>query len=146
MSEQKATGVPPLQTWLEAFLAERGGVAGSVHCLRGQLLELAAHVRLPAPVVEKTRQIPKGKGMAGLAWERERVVSTCNLKTDTSGDVRPGAKAVDAGAALAIPVRDAAGGVRAVVGIAFRGERELSEAEQAELERAAQALPNDADP
>jgi hypothetical protein len=68
------------------------------------------------------------------------------LKTDTSGDVRPGAKAVDAGAALAIPVRDASGSVRAVVGIAFRGVHELSEDEQAEFERAAQALPNDAPP
>ena len=146
MNDQTATGVPTLQAWLEAFLAQRGGIAGSVHCLRGQQLELAAHVRLPPPVVEKTRQIPKGKGMAGLAWERDRVVSTCNLKTDTSGDVRPGAKAVDAGAALAIPVRDAAGSVRAVVGIAFRGEREMSDDEQAEFERAAQALPNDTAP
>lgn len=130
-----------LQAWLEAFLARHGGVAGSVHRLRGDQLELAAHVRLPPPVVEKTRFIPRGKGMAGLAWERDRVVSTCNLKTDTTGDVRPGAKAVDAGAALAIPVRDAQGALRAVVGIAFAGEREMSEAEQAEYERAAQALP-----
>ncbi len=66
---------------------------------------------------------------------------TCNLKTDTTGDVRPGAKAVDAGAALAIPVRDAAGGLRAVVGIAFAGERTMRDEEQAEFERAAQALP-----
>lgn len=120
---------------------QRGGVAGSVHCLQGDQLELAAHVRLPPPVVEKTRSIPKGKGMAGLAWERDQVVSTCNLKTDSSGDVRPGAKAVDAGAALAIPVRDAGGALRAVVGIAFAVEREMTETEQAELERAAQALP-----
>lgn len=140
MSANSATD-STLQAWLEAFLAQRGGVAGSVHCLRGEQLELAAHVCLPPPVVEKARQIPRGKGMAGLAWERDRVVSTCNLKTDTSGDVRPGAKAVDAGAALAIPVRDDDGGLRAVVGIAFAGEREMSEAEQAEFERAAQALP-----
>jgi hypothetical protein len=130
-----------LQAWLEAFLVQCGGVAGSVHCLQGDQLALAAHVRLPPPVVEKTRYIPKGKGMAGLAWERDQVVSTCNLKTDTSGDVRPGAKAVDAGAALAIPVRDERGGLRAVVGIAFAGAREMTEAEQAELEHAAQALP-----
>lgn len=133
---------PTLQAWLEAFLAARGGVAGSVHCLRGDQLELAAHVRLPASVVERTRFIPRGKGMAGLAWERDRVVSTCNLKTDTSGDVRPGAKAVDAGAALAIPVRSAAGGLRAVVGIAFAGEREMSSEEQAKFESDAQALPD----
>jgi len=131
------------QAWLEAFLSQHGGVAGSVHYLRGEFLELAASVRLPPPVLEKTRQIPKGKGMAGLAWERNQVVSTCNLKTDTSGDVRPGAKAVNAGAALAIPVRGDQGELRAVLGIAFAGEREMSAAEQADFERAAQALPGD---
>jgi L-methionine (R)-S-oxide reductase len=143
VNEPKATLVPEIQAWLEAFLAQRGAVAGSVHCRRGELLELAAQVRLPPPVVEKTLQIAKGKGMAGLAWERGQVVSTCNLKTDQSGDVRPGAKAVDAAAALAIPVWDGAGGVRAVVGIAFASEREMSGDEQAEFERAAQALPSD---
>jgi hypothetical protein len=82
--------------------------------------------------------------MAGLAWERDRVVSTCNLQTDTSGDVRPGAKAGDAAAALAIPVRDQSGALRAVVGIAFAGEREMSAEEQARFESDAQALPADA--
>jgi L-methionine (R)-S-oxide reductase len=130
-----------LQAWLEAFLVQHGGVAGSVHALHGDQLELAAHVRLPPPVVEKTRLIPKGKGMAGLAWERGQVISTCNLKTDASGNVQPGARAVDAGAALAIPVRDPHGSLRAVLGIAFAGAREMSEAEQAQLEHAAQALP-----
>jgi hypothetical protein len=141
MSVSSATSAT-LQAWLEAFLAQRGAVAGSIHCLQDDQLQLAAHVGLPPPVVDKTRQIPRGKGMAGLAWERDQVVSTCNLKTDTSGDVRPGAKAVDAGAALAVPVRAASGRLRAVVGIAFAGEREMSDAEQAEIERAAQALPH----
>ena len=65
--------------------------------------------------VRATEVIPRGKGMAGLAWERDEIVSTCNLKTDETGDVRPGAKAVDAQAALAIPVRDGTGALRAVV-------------------------------
>jgi L-methionine (R)-S-oxide reductase len=79
--------------------------------------------------------------MAGLAWERDQIVATCNLKEDKSGDVRPGAKAVDAQAALAIPVRDASGNLRAVVGIAFLGEREFSEEELAAFEAAAASLP-----
>jgi hypothetical protein len=131
------------QGWLQTFLVQHDAVAGSVHYLRGDRLELAASVNLPPPVLEKTRFIPKGKGMAGLAWERDRTVSTCNLKTDTTGDVQPGAKAVNAGAALAIPVHDAAGAVRAVVGIAFAGERNMSDAELAQFERAAKALPGD---
>jgi hypothetical protein len=79
--------------------------------------------------------------MAGLAWERDKVVATCDLKTDTSGDVRPGAKAVNAQAALAIPVRTATGRLRAVVGIAFMTERDFSEEELAAFEAAAASLP-----
>jgi len=131
---------PALETWLKAFLTREGGVAGTVHTLSGDALLLRAAVNIPPPVVAATATIPKGKGMAGLAWERDRSVAVCNLKTDGTGDVRPGAKAVDAQAALAIPVRDG-GGVCAVVGIAFLGEREFAEDELARFEAEAAALP-----
>jgi L-methionine (R)-S-oxide reductase len=130
--------------WLKQFLSAHGAVAGSVHLRDGEVLNLAASVNIPPPVVQKTRVIPKGKGMAGLAWERDVPVATCDLKSDQTGDVRPGAKAVDAGAAVAIPVHDAAGNLRAVVGIAFVDDRELSASELDRLARAAEALPSDA--
>jgi L-methionine (R)-S-oxide reductase len=132
-----------LEVWLKGFLSDRGGVAGTVHRLDGDVLKLAASVNIPPPVIEKTRLIPKGKGMAGLAWERNQVVSTCNLKADTTGDVQPGARAVSAQAAVAIPVHDGAGALRAVVGIAFADDRQFSEAELSAFERAAKALPGD---
>jgi L-methionine (R)-S-oxide reductase len=132
---------PTLETWLKSFLGAHGGAAGTVHEREGDTLFLRAAVNIPPPVVRVTEMIPKGKGMAGLAWERNRPVATCDLKNDESGDVRPGAKAVDAQAALAIPVRGADGEVRAVVGIAFMGERDFPEAELAEFERLAAALP-----
>jgi hypothetical protein len=71
--------------------------------------------------------------MAGLALERKEPIHTCNLKEDQSGNIRPGAKAVDAQAAVAVPVTNAAGDVRAVVGIAFPNEREFTQAELDEL-------------
>jgi hypothetical protein len=129
------------ESWLQGFLGEHGAVAGTVHERRGEELRLSAAVNIPPPVVRATEIIPKGKGMAGLAWERNRAVATCNLKTDETGDVRPGAKAVDAQAALAIPVRGADGEVRAVVGIAFLGERDFDDAALERFERAARALP-----
>ena len=132
---------PALETWLRSFLGTHGGVAGTVHEREGDNLLLRAAVNIPPPVVKVTATIPKGKGMAGLAWERNRAVATCDIKNDQSGDVRPGAKAVDATAALAIPVRGNDGEVRAVVGIAFMGEREFPEAEVAEFEKLAAALP-----
>jgi L-methionine (R)-S-oxide reductase len=49
---------------------------------------------------------------------------------------------VDAQAALAIPVRDEAGDVRAVVGIAFLGEREFTDADLDRFESEARALPS----
>jgi hypothetical protein len=118
-----------LQTWLRSYVERNGGVAGTVHLRGSDQLELKAAVNIPPKVVEIVRSIPKGKGMAGLAWERDDAVHTCNLKSDDSGDVRPGAKAVDANAAVAIPIHDPNGQVRGVVGIAYMGEREITQAE-----------------
>lgn len=132
---------PALETWLRSFLGAHGGIAGTVHERQGDQLLLRAAVNIPPPVVRVTETIPKGKGMAGLAWERNRAVQTCDLKNDQSGDVRPGAKAVDAQAALAIPVRGGDGEVRAVVGIAWMGARDFAEAEVTEFEKLAAALP-----
>lgn len=129
------------EAWLRSFLSDHGGVAGTVHRLEGEVLKLSSAVNIPPPVVKVTEIIPKGKGMAGLAWERNQAVATCNLKDDKSGDVRPGAKAVDAQAAVAIPVHSAAGAVRAVVGIAFMGERDFSEQELKAFEASAASLP-----
>jgi len=133
---------PALETWLKAFLEAHGGIAGTVHVRGAEELVLRAAVNIPPPVIRATETVPKGKGMAGLAWERQRAVAVCNIKTDSSGDVRPGAKAVDAQAALAIPVRNDAGDVRAVVGIAFLGERDFSDADLDRFENAAGALPS----
>ena len=131
-----------IQAWLETFLSRHGGIAGSIHWAQDGVLTLAASVNIPPPVVRIIETVPKGKGMAGLAWERGETVSTCNLKTDQSGDVKPGAKAVDAQAALAIPVWSAPAQLRGVVGIAFMGERDFSSDELAQFEKAASDLPD----
>jgi L-methionine (R)-S-oxide reductase len=130
-----------VEAWLRDWVARRGGVAGTVHLREGDDLLLCAAVNIPPKVVEVVRRVPRGKGMAGLALERNAPVSTCNLKTDTTGDVRPGAKAVDANAAVAIPIHDASGEVCGVVGIAYTGERDLAGAELEQLRADAEALP-----
>lgn len=111
--------------WLRGLLAKHGAVAGTVHAVSGDHLAMVAAVNIPPKVQEVTATIPMGKGMAGLAWEQDRPIQTCNLKEDASGAVKPGAKAVDARAAVALPVHDAAGAVRAIVGLAWLDEREL---------------------
>lgn len=138
MSDQ---GADP-QSWLEGFVSTAGGIAGTVHLVTApDLLSLAAAVRIPPQVQEIVKMVPRGKGMAGLAFERDEPISTCNIKTDATGQVRPGARMVDARAGVALPVHDAGGKVRAVVGVAFTDEKALSESELADLARAAHTLP-----
>src|SRR5689334_25272931 len=102
--------------WLRGLLERHGAVAGTVHVVQGDHLAIAAAVNIPPKVQEMTAAIPMGKGMAGLAWQRDRPIQTCNLQDDASGEVRPGAKAVDARAAVALPVHDPAGAIRAEIG------------------------------
>ena len=87
---------PTLTEWLRSFLARHGAIAGTVHVVDDDVLVIRAAHNIPPKVQEVTARIPLGKGMAGLAWEHDRAISTCNLKEDASGAVKPGAKAVDA--------------------------------------------------
>src|SRR5580765_1344620 len=118
------------QTFLESLLARLGGVAGTVHEQRGEDLYLTAAHNIPPPVVAIVAHVPHGKGMAGVAQVKKAPVQTCNLQTDDSGTIKPGAKAVDAQAAVALPVLDADGNVRAVVGVAWRREGEIDAAQE----------------
>jgi hypothetical protein len=130
-----------LDVWLENYLAQHGAASGTVHRFRDGGLRLAAAVNIPPPVQQLVAWVPSGKGMAGLALKHREPILTCNLKEDQTGNVKPGAKAVDARAAVAIPVNDAAGNVRAVVGIAFLEERDFTPADLEGLQRSASTLP-----
>ena len=130
------------QSWLETFIRKHQGIAGSVHRRSGpDELALVATVNIPEPVKNIVMRVPRGKGMAGLALERNAAISSCNIQSDTTGQVRPGARAVDAQAAVALPVQNPDGEVRAVVGIAFAGERTLTDSELQALADAASTLP-----
>ena len=132
---------PAQQEWLELFLAKHDGVAGTVHVQRGEDLYLTAAHNIPPPVVAIVTHVPRGKGMAGVAQVRKAPVQTCNLQTDETGNIKPGAKAVSAQAAIALPVFDDKGDVRAVVGIAWNTEREIGPEEEQTLMMQAAALP-----
>ena len=90
-------------------------------------------------MLEIIKIIPVGKGMAGLAVERGQPVDACNIQTDTSADVRPGAKATGMEGAIVVPVFD---GQRVVgaLGIANRGQRTFSSQEKDALIAAGRAL------
>ncbi len=134
---------PPMDhaEWLSRFVEAHGGVSGTIHLLEGEILMLSAALNIPPHVRKLVEEIPRGKGMAGLAWERDEPVLTCNLKEDNSGNVRPGAKAVNAGSGVALPVRDSQQKIRAIVGIAYKDPQDLSQAEIHTLLSHAATLP-----
>ena len=117
---------PWCNEWLQEYLRDIGAVAGSVHLVEGDGLRLTAAVNLPEKVRQVVEWVPSGKGMAGQALVRGEPVFTCNLKDDSSGAVRPVAKAVDAQAAVAMPLRNDSNTIVAVVGFAFADQREFS--------------------
>jgi GAF domain-containing protein len=79
--------------------------------------------------------------MAGLAVERAAPVGACNIQTDGSGDVRPGARATGMEGAVVVPILDGEKATGAL-GIANRSERTFSGEETALLIEVGRALVN----
>jgi L-methionine (R)-S-oxide reductase len=115
--------------------------SGTIHLIGSDgLLHLeAATPGFPEVVLKTISTIPVGKGMAGLAVERRKPVDACNIRTDTSGDVRPGAVATGMAGAIVVPIfrgEDVIGSL----GVANRTERTFTEAEIGELIDAGRAI------
>ena len=106
-------------TTLASVLRQLGAISGTVHRCDGERLNLVDAIGIPAHVITLIEEIPRGKGMAGEAWLRAKPVTTCNLADDPNDVIQPGARQVDAQAAIAIPVLSPAGDVCGVVGFAF---------------------------
>jgi hypothetical protein len=126
--------------WLASTVDKVHGVAGTVHVVEGDGLRLLAAVNIPAAVQEAVDYVPRGKGMAGIALTSGQPVQTCNLADDRTGNVQPGARAVSAKAAVAMPVRDSSGAVVAVVGIAFDDDRQIPDQEVQALMKDAESV------
>ena len=126
---------------LDLTIAHFGADSGTVHMLGSDgLLHLkAASKTLPEAVLAIVRTVPVGKGMAGLAVERAAPVGACNIQTDASGDVRPGARATGMEGAVVVPIFDGEKAAGAL-GIANRAERTFSSEETALLMEVGRAL------
>ncbi len=115
--------------------------SGTIHLLGedGCLHLAAASKGMPDVVLQTIRTIPVGKGMAGLAAERRAPVNACNIQTDASGDVRPGARATALSGAIVVPMF-LADEVVGTLGIANRAERTFSGEEISMLLEAGRTL------
>ncbi len=126
---------------LEKIVAHFHADSGTIHMLEsdGVLHLKAASKGLPPAVVEIVRLVPVGKGMAGLAVERGEAITACNIQTDTSGNVNPGARATGIEGALVVPIFSGAQVVGAL-GIGNRAARTFSDEETALLIEAGRAI------
>ncbi|MBX3354279.1 MAG: cupin domain-containing protein [Phycisphaeraceae bacterium] len=125
---------PRFDPLLAKAIADLNAESGSIHLtLDDGLLHLICSRGIPAPVQSLVRHVPVGKGMAGLAVERRGPVTACNIQTDTSGDVRPGAKATGLEGAIVVPIFDDHDGVVGALGVANRAARTFTPQETVRL-------------
>lgn len=131
---------------LAAILKQFAADSGTVHLMGsdGQLYLVAA-IGIPDPVLNVIQTIPVGKGMAGLAAERKEPVNICNIQSDTTGEVRPGAKATGLQGSVAIPML-VEGRVTGVLGVANHTERMFTDDEIARLLKTAATLYSEMQP
>jgi L-methionine (R)-S-oxide reductase len=140
----EASSVPRADNFAAALariVTDFAADSGTIHFLGddGHLHLAAVTAGMPAPVLATIQRKPVGKGMAGLAVERREPVNACNIQTDTSGDVRPGALATALAGAIVVPIFKGEEVIGAL-GIANRRERSFADEEVAGLMRAARQL------
>lgn len=119
-----------LQTMLDRVVERFGCAVGTMHrwdAVAG-LLQLQVQRGLPAALLDRVRQIPLGKGMAGIAAERREPVQVCNLQTDVSGVAQARAKETRMEGSVAVPML-VGGEVRGVLGVAKPVAYEFTAAE-----------------
>ncbi|MCC5936634.1 MAG: GAF domain-containing protein [Lunatimonas sp.] len=120
--------------WLQETLTCFDCTTGTIHILEEgtDLLKLKAQVGVPEFLLPKMSVVPVGKGMAGIAAERKEAVQVCNLQTDESGVVRPGAKDTKVEGAITVPLL-VDGALYGTLGIAKKEPYEFTEEEVANL-------------
>jgi L-methionine (R)-S-oxide reductase len=122
------------QGWEELLglvLTRLGADSGTIHLLGddGALHLKAASTGIPQVVLDTVRVVPVGKGMAGLAVQRKQPVNACNIQTDMSGDVRPGARATGLQGSVVVPIMRGDEAIGAL-GVATRHERTFTVEEE----------------
>jgi putative methionine-R-sulfoxide reductase with GAF domain len=129
-----------MQEKLDEIIREFGADTGSIHLLEDGVLMLKAHAGIPPQVVEIVTRVPIGKGMAGLAAERNEPVSSCNIQSDQTGNVQSGARETGVSGAIVVPIRNSRGEAVGALGIGVRRAYEYTEEETARLLAIADSL------
>lgn len=116
---------------------------GTIHVANpGDTLTLVASFGVPESLLPVIQTIPFGKGIAGVAAQRRKPITICNIQTDASGITRPGAKATGVEGAIAVPILEGKKLI-GVLGIGKAQAHTYSTAEIKELRQHAKLLVED---
>lgn len=133
---------------MDEILTKFHADVGTLHLLDRErnLLVMAAAKGIPEAVLEHTREIPIGKGIAGEAAETRQPVTTCNLQTEEGGPAKPRAKETGLAGTICVPLLDRQGEVVGTLGIGTREAHDYSEQETEDLMRLGRVMAVDLGP
>lgn len=132
-----------LDASLKALLAHFKCDIGTLHTLGPDgKLHLRAHTPgIPEPILNASRIIPVGKGIAGLAAQNKKAMNMCNLTQDSDPRIPVAAKSSDIVGAICVPMLKG-DEVVGTLGIAVRSERTFTAEEEALLTDAGRVIAN----
>jgi L-methionine (R)-S-oxide reductase len=117
-----------VDAWLTKFVRDHRALSGIVfeRGERDNLLMLAAF-NMPPLVVASARVVFRGQGLAGMAFERNAALSTCTGKSRETRFTPPSPLPQEC--AVALPIPDKNGEVRALVYLVFPDSMRLRDDE-----------------
>ncbi|MES2922564.1 MAG: GAF domain-containing protein [Verrucomicrobiota bacterium] len=121
---------------LGSILESFGCQTGTIHQATdaAKTLTLVCQIGVPDFLVTKIASIPFGKGIAGVAAERQEPVELCNLQEDLGGVAKVDARQTRVSGSLAVPVfSPASGNVIGTLGIGKFAPYEFTAAEKQRL-------------
>ena len=119
-----------LDEGLQQAIAKLCADSGTIHIKDTDelILHLVASRNIPDSLLAVIREIPWGKGMAGLAAQSAEPVDYCNLQTSTSPEVHPRARAAGTQGAVVVPMMHG-NDVIGTLGVGCSTERSFSAGE-----------------
>lgn len=131
-----------LQHAIEKLCAD----SGTIHLRDADelILHLVASHNVPDSLIAAIREIPWGKGIAGLAAQNSEPVDYDNLQSSTSPEVHAEAKATGTEGAIVVPMMHG-NEVMGTIGIGCRTERSFTASEIRWLMDFARQLTSDSD-
>ncbi len=121
---------------LESILESLGCQTGTIHQAPdgATTLTLVCQIGVPDFLTDKIASIPFGKGIAGVAAERQEPVELCNLQEDLGGVAKVDARQTGVAGSLAVPVfSHTSGAVIGTLGVGKFAPHEFTAAEKQRL-------------